>query len=120
MNSLFENIFPTEHNVPENVANFQDDVYGVGAIVKAVRDMISGKVNKAIFKQGKHDGVNWVEVGGFMITLEKIDGKMCFRHNNASIVPSYNPHSLDDAYVVGCIIANFGHNVFRQKLLKKI
>ena len=68
--SLFENIYPTEHDVPETVKNFQDDVYGIGALCKAVKEMIDGETDTVIFKTGKHDGREWSEVGGFILTME--------------------------------------------------
>lgn len=116
MNSLFSNMMPTEHDVPTNLSYFQDDVQGIGALVKAVREMIAGKVDKAYFKTGKHDGCGWIETGGFVLTIETIEGKKCFREGNSSVVASHNPHAFDDAYIVGTLIANFGHNVFRQKI----
>ena len=116
--SLFTNIYPTKYDVPDNVKNFQDDVTGVGAIVEAVREMIAGDVDEAVFLIGKHDGFKWVEKGGFRIEMDTIHGKRCFREGNSSVVASHNPHALDDAYVVGCLVSRFGHNVFRQKIKK--
>lgn len=114
--SLFTNMMPTEFDVPANVARFQDDVQGIGAIVKAVKDMIDGKVDKALFKIGKHNGSEWIEMGSFMIEMGVINGKRCFREGNGSLIASWNPNALDPAYVVGTIVANYGHNVFRQKV----
>lgn len=114
--SLFENIYPTKHNVPDNVKNFQDDVYGVGAIVTAVREMIKGEATEAVFLTGKHDGMNWVETGGFRLEIESFDGNKAFRVENSSVVHSQHPHAMDDAYIVGFLIARFGQNIFRQKI----
>lgn len=115
--SLFENIYPTEYNVPGHVKNFQDDVYGIGALCKAIREMINGETDMVIFKTGNHDGFKWVENSGFILTMETMNGVRVFMEGNSSVVAShYGDDATDPARVVGVLVANFGSGLFRQKV----
>lgn len=108
----------TENDVPESVAAFQDDVHGVGAICRAVRECISGTCKAAVFITAKHNGMEWEETGGFSFGVGYVDGKPCFRWNHgddgsSSIVATWYDDCMDPARIVGTIVENHGGNVFR-------
>ena len=115
----FNKVAQTENEgIPDNLQPFQDDVCGIGAICKAVSDMINGKIKTAGFITAKHNGHNWEETGCFFFSFNpNFEGRPCFRWglNESSIIPTWYGDNCDIARVVGTIAANYGSNVFRMK-----
>lgn len=103
-------------DVPEAINSFQDDVFGVGALCRCVREMLEGKTKTAVFITAKHDGSKWIRTGGFIFSYGTFDGIPCFRWgiNDSSVVATWYPDCCEPARVVGTIIGNYGPNIFRS------
>ena len=112
----------TSPSIPDDLRAFQDDVYGVGGIVRAVSDLAGGWVKEARFVRASvDDHGNWRRVGAFAIGRGAVNGVPCFLWiggGSSSIVPSYRGpcQCQDQARVVGMIVAAQGAQVFRAKM----
>lgn len=117
---LQETSFP---GIQGRIRFFQDDVSGLGAICRAVQDMLDGKVKTAQFITAKCDNaLGWLKTGSFTFTFDDVEGKLCFRWGigESSIVATWYPDCCDKARVVGTIVANYGCNVFRARTVPQV
>lgn len=96
---------------------FQDDVFGVGAICRAARDVCGGFRKSSRFITATLDpkGV-WMETGWFSISRGDVDGTPRIEwQDGSSVIGSYYPDACDPIRVAATIAACYGERVFRAK-----